>query len=223
MTNTENGNGSRQVTKSLFLWTIFLGSFTGAIGFLAICAVWLGGPFTDQFLNAHGVVATPPPEVLTAKQLFLMNDLVENGTIVRTDEIISTLVSYYESVITVLVSVLGVLGVLAFMYVKAVSIEHAEREVGLITEKKMSSYLESLKFNDLISNRAREHVIVEIKDEKDLLESYLDDLETYRESRDKLEEKQKAILKRLEVIEDKIATKDETEQTDGETEITTQD
>jgi hypothetical protein len=136
MTTTTNGNGSRQVSKAVFLWTIFGGSLTGAIGFLAISAVWLGGPFTEQFLNAHGVIATPQPAELTAKQLFLMNDLVENGTIVRTDEIISTLVSYYESVITVLVSVLGVLGVLAFMYVKAVSIEHAEREVSLITEKK---------------------------------------------------------------------------------------
>jgi hypothetical protein len=85
----------------------------------------------------------------------------------------------------------------------------------------MSSYLESQIFNELINNKAREHVLAEIKDEKDLLESYVEDLETYRQSRDKLEEKQKSILKRLEVIEDKIATKDSTEQSDGESEITT--
>lgn len=217
MTETKNGNGSRQVTKTWFLVTIFLGSFTGAVAFLFIGAIWVGGPLSDQFLNAHGVIASPPPVELTAKQLFLLNDLVENGTVVRTDEIISTIVSYYESVITVLVGVLGVLGILAFMYVKAVSIEHAEREVGLITEKKIVSYLDSMKFNELVNKNLHSLVEAEIEEERDLLVSYIDDIETYKEAIDRL---QKDMSDRLEAIEKLIAKNDDSEQSDSKAEIT---
>lgn len=74
-----------------------------------------------------------------------------------------------------------------------------------------------MKFNELVNKNLHSLVEAEIGEERDLLVSYINDIETYNEAIDRL---QKDMSDRLEAIEKLIANNDDSEQSDSKAEIT---
>ena len=72
----------------------------------------------------------------------------------NSDTYLSTITSFYSTIITILLAVLTLLSVVAFLVIRSSSIESAERRAEKIVEK----YIGSSEFRDMLSNEVTKSV-----------------------------------------------------------------
>jgi Tfp pilus assembly protein PilO len=99
--------------------------------------------------------------------------MINNGIVLDSQNLVSQIARYYEGVIQVLIIVMTLLGVVAFTYVKTVSADQAEEGATEAVRKESNRYFASKEFHDLASKWASEA----IEDEKNLVRTYVSDLE----------------------------------------------
>jgi len=144
--------------KSFYRWTIVGGGLTaGAVAVLLIfCGMILAIPHSSSqiFENAKAIISPHESENHKLNQIDYKNlkALTDKGALLSLNDILADTMNYYSNIITVLVSIIGIMGVIAFMYVRGVSKESAIREA--------RDYFESRDF----TSRIAEHVEKSIKD-----------------------------------------------------------
>ena len=79
-----------------------------------------------------------------------LSELVEAGRIVSQDSLFTQTLAYYDTLITILVGILGVAVAGAFFYIRSASLEKSKEHA----ERYVNNFLESQKFNDKVKEFA---------------------------------------------------------------------
>ena len=136
---------------------------------------------------------------MDANQLDTFKKLIENDTIISADTIFSQTLEYYDTLITFLVAILGVVGAIAFFYIKGSSEEKAKE----YAKKSTSDYFNTVSFDKLVQNKINDTL-----DSED--SNYRRDSEAFFEKSDKIDQLDKLTksiddrLKSIEILNEKI-------------------
>lgn len=110
-------------------WTLGLG---GALVVLLIAYVsivlWVYlvkpyFPFVEKFL-----VVPTEVNLQNAKMAGTLSKLVASGTVIPIGEFYGHIISYYNTLITLMMALLGIVSLVAYMYIRSVSTEEAEKK-----------------------------------------------------------------------------------------------
>ncbi len=190
------------------MWDSFYKSAVKGFG----CVVGISGAFAFLLLifalttanskafihSVQGIVwldSEATPKLSTLDQQALRR-LMNNGAVIPPENILSHTMAYYDTIIVVLVSLLGVMGIVAFMYARGLSRDHAEKEAERATKNFVQHYFESKPFLKDLSDNTEVQVKV-------LLQDYpLDELMDTAARLDEIDE-------RLEAVESAINFEDE--------------
>jgi len=121
---------------------VFSGTVVGSFFFLFLCAIYFGDPVLDSILSAHGILVNTAHPKINAAETALINKMIADGAILPASNILTTTISYYESIISILAILMGILGTLAFFYIRSVSARDAED----MAESASKKYFESPDF-----------------------------------------------------------------------------
>ncbi len=106
----------------------------------------------DRLTNLkHSFFATPE---LSEQDLNKINNLIGSEKIISFDSLFTQTLAYYDTIITVLIGILGITVAGAFIYIKSVS-EEKNKEYA---KKHIDSFLTTKKFHDTIKQTVNEQV-----------------------------------------------------------------
>lgn len=180
-----------------------LGVAIGVFSFLLVFTLWDGSLVSGDLISAHAqYINSTSPESISAAE-----DVAEVKSAISNDELLSKIISFYETIIQILIAAIGIIGFVAFMYIRAASLEHAEN----IIEEKIVSKFKMQEFHDLLKKYlSQSHVDIkkDIESIRTGLRSYLNDLEQYGDLAEKVSGLEKSVfalegaLSRLDKSED---------------------
>jgi len=140
MENQDNRTKSGSLIKHGLI--VFCGAMAGSFLFLFLTAFFLGDPIKDMILSAHGILVEAAGSKISADETAMLNKMLAEGQILPANSILTTTITYYQSVITTLVALLGILSVVAYFYIKSVS----ARDAVDMAENAARKYFESTDF-----------------------------------------------------------------------------
>jgi len=80
-------------------------------------------PFVEKFL-----VVPTEVNLQNAKMAGTLSKLVASGTVIPIGEFYGHIISYYNTLITLMMALLGIVSLVAYMYIRSVSTEEAEKK-----------------------------------------------------------------------------------------------
>ena len=101
------------------------------------------------FKNSFFISSAPEEQDITKK----LNELAEFGRITSLDSLFTQTLAYYDTLITILVGILGVAVAGAFFYIRSASLEKSKE----YAEKHVDNFLETQKFNNKVREFAGRH------------------------------------------------------------------
>lgn len=156
-----------------------------------------GDPAELTILNAHGYLYNNNDQTaLSNQEAIQINSLLSKGYIVSTNDLISDVTAFYSTIIEILVVIIGILGFVAFMYVKGASEAFAEEKAQYAVETEFKSK----EFHDLLETTIKTNL-------EPLTTSLDEDLQDLRSTLDEYDELSN-FEKRIIAIEEKIASND---------------
>ena len=139
---------------------------------------------------------------LTHQDTETLKRLIDKGVLLCPEHVLGDTMSYYGSIITVLVCIIGVMGVFAFVYVRNLSLDHAEEKVKQFANEHAKHFFDSSAFDKDLEKRtdtiARKYL-------EDQFGSILEDLENIQPISEKMGE----LDERIEAMESAINMQDE--------------
>ncbi len=163
-------------------WALFTGAFLGTLAFLFLATFFLGSPFEDWFNSAHAVVSEPQKIELSEQEKVLLWRMLNNGSLVSTDSIISNVTNFYGILIQALIGIIAVFGVLSFFAIRWQSEIKTEEFVSDRVEKRFASVEFNNKIQTLVSdwldiNTPETNLPLEVTERLDQIEAAIAELQ----------------------------------------------
>ncbi len=124
------------------------------IAFLVFCTYWLGHPFGDWFMSAHGALGAKELAEASIADRVELYKLLSRGLIVTTDGVLSQMADLYGNLIQVLIGAFAVITVFGFFGVRWQSIQAAEDYV----DNRCEAYFSSDEFTGLVRSMVEDRV-----------------------------------------------------------------
>ncbi|MGI2142754.1 hypothetical protein [Shewanella sp. AC91-MNA-CIBAN-0169] len=138
---TVNSTWKIVLVTSLITACFCLLAVWGAFQFFSVPSILKYTGFAESFLLKD-------PQAFTNREnLYALGEMVKAGTLLSVDDIWSFQSSFYQTIITVLIAVNGILAVFAFIFVKASSDDKAIEAA----EKYTKDYIASSEFSDKVN------------------------------------------------------------------------
>ncbi|ENM3908078.1 hypothetical protein GCS57_002775, partial [Vibrio cholerae] len=116
---------------------------------------WITSPSFLKYTNlADAVTLTDPQKLTDPYILYTIGELVKDGTLISIEEVWAFQSSFYQTIITFLIAINGLIGALAFVFIKSSSNDKAQ-EAAVLHSK---TYIESTDFNERVSNQVQQHM-----------------------------------------------------------------
>ncbi len=177
----------------------FISSFLGTIFVWAFFLSFVFGP--DYFIEnsfPHKYVANSADAVSNNPRcLAEIGHLVSKGVIVDAKEIWAFQGNYYSALITILIAVLGLLGAVAFFYIKTISLDKVQEFADISAKEATKQVIGSFNFVQEINNKIEDGL------------TFYGEKISKRVDIDEIEEQISAIHKRLNAIETAISASDD--------------
>lgn len=184
---------------------IIVGSALGAFAFLTLFTFWQGSPIQSSLMEAHGAVLVKPTNPITESQITQINELMRGGTVLSADQFLDHTTSFYETLISILVTLLGLVAGIAYMYIKSVSVESAKDQA----RKYSIESLESDKFRSVLNEKLSPH-LTPLNDISDT-HLALQDLEDISDRMPEAERRIASLQDQVRALANVISSQDETE------------
>lgn len=181
---------------TIFIWTFFLSFIFGPDYFIE-----------NSFPHKYVINSTDAIDN-NARCLGEIGHLVSKGVIVDAKEIWEFQGDYYSALITILIAVLGLLGAVAFFYIKTISLDKVQEFADIAAKEATKQTIRSFDFVQEISTKIEDTIapyVAKISEEKadsSVIDTHLSE-----------------IYKRLEAIETAIASMDKADSEGSDLEI----
>ncbi len=176
-------NWKLQIAKGALLSVGLIGSI------LVVFFIFKGFIGIDRLLEIKGFFFTTEP--IDSETIMNLKKLGTSDKILPFNSIFTQTLAYYDTIITILIGILGVVIAIAFVYIKYNSEEKSREHA----EKYMENYLKTTSFRDMVEEMAE-------KIAKDRIESWGEDITKGFERIEQLE-------KNVEQIKRKVASLEE--------------
>lgn len=146
-----------------------LGAALGTFCFLGAISFINDGSMLSGLITSHA-------NFINEAQPDLMREATEMEAIkikISNSELLAKTISFYETIIQLLVGLIAVIGVVAFMYIRAASIDHAEQ----VVESAVQVRFEKNEFHELLKKYLSEDLKTQMSDIEHGLRLYLDDID----------------------------------------------
>lgn len=151
----------------------FLGALVGTALFLIVATVWSGSPIQGAIVSAHGSIFHQEV-VLSPEELGLVKTLESKGALISSNDLFGRVVSYYESVITILTTIIGIFAIVSYIYIKSTNQEQFKQEIERQVNEKLEAKFESSAFVEEIEEMVEELSGAKINADLDLIKRRLD-------------------------------------------------
>lgn len=199
--------GSASLRTSIF---IGVGVGLAVFCFLLVFALWEGSPVSAKLITAHAHYMQEKPN---GSMMLACQDKAVDAAISR-DDLLATTMSFYEAVIQILIAVLGIIGFVAFMYIRSASMDHAEQ----VVEAKVTEKLNKNDFHELLKKYLSEGSVGqslrnEIADARKGLDSFFEEFDAkyIGERLGGLEESSQEFSERMAAVEKALSQLDTSE------------
>lgn len=215
MAKEDTGDFSKRLSPRAQFAGLFLGAAFGVAAVYLIAVFYFGSPISDALKSAHGVLVNENSVSVTSKEFWLITDMIKQGKIIPANGHISDVANYYGGVIDTLVMIIALLGVLAFIVVKATSKNAAEDMAEKATEKAIKHYFETQDFHDEVLKAVKARSADVIGD----LRGYQEEIESRIAILDKAVTRAEGLELLVIAIEDALAKLDDYEAVGGDLEL----
>lgn len=159
------------------------GATIGTIAFLVLTALFLGKPFRDTVVSAHGILVANKATPLSTEQSALVLDMLQKGALISSSDLLSNMTAFYSTVIQTLIGTFFVFGVLSFFVVQAHSRRHVEESAESLVEAATNHHFASRAFD----HHLRETIGGTVRIELDVLDERVGVLEQLEDNVKRLE------------------------------------
>lgn len=133
---------------------IFIGSVLGGGLALLILITWLSPPL--NFIGQPYVVAKTAQE-LTSPQSDSILELIKLGVVIPIDTALGQLVGFYSAIINILIGLIAGINLVAYMYIRSKSMEHAEDTANKSVERCIKIHFDSEGYHSKVKEIAATH------------------------------------------------------------------
>lgn len=127
----------------------------GALSFIGLLALLIA---CNSKTTLHGISAilwldsSSKPKLSRIDQQAL-HKLIDSGAVISPENIFTHTMAYYDNIIVILVALLGIMGILAFMYARGLSKDHAEKVAAESARQYVSNHFASKAFDKEVESR----------------------------------------------------------------------
>lgn len=206
---------------------IFVGSVCGAALGVFLLSYVLSDKTSDLFLASEGILFSIDNEKMAVGESELLKSMIKNDAIFTPGQLMSEVSSFYERVITILTTLLGVMGIVAYMYVKSVSEDIALKVVRQAVDNRFNGHEHRDEISDKLSRFVDEKLEGAVADKMAGLEALQGDLEQYtakirsEETHSSSNVTLRDLDFRIREVERYLASRDDEEDEDGDGSILT--
>lgn len=216
--NTNKSNLTKKIVAVVIVITTLVTLF-----FWLVFFQWISAPSFLKYTNlADSVALTNPDKVTDLYTLYTIGELVKDGTLMSIEELWSFQSSFYQTIITFLIAINGLIGALAFVFIKSSSNDKAQ-EAAVMHSK---TYIESADFNDRVNREVQTHMPAMHQRISTLQEEYsigIDKLFIAKETIDKqnedierLHREQQELKRHINIIAKSVAESDNQDEDGGD-------
>ena len=142
--------------RRTIIWTIVCTSISTLFFWLVIFQ-WVSGPNFSSFSSlVDKYVLNTEPQITEPYALYMIGQLVRDGTIISLKDFWSFESNFYQSFITILIALIGVLGVAAYLVVKHSSEDTARNIARSTMRDEISRELSSQDFHEKVSKNIKD-------------------------------------------------------------------
>ncbi len=209
------------INKSTYRVIFFVSFFTSLIFCIVLIAllICLPSPSLLSYLGYADSVALANADNLNDPfTSHIVGELVKSGTLISLKDVWSFQTSFYQTIITFLIAINGLIAAISVIYIKSTSEEKAEE----ITKK----YMHSDTFDHALNVKVEKEASLRLKIVQSDLTSTVSDFEgsvvTIEEALDRLallETENKNLRQQIKVISERVAKLDESESEGKETRL----
>lgn len=196
--------------RSLFKTILYTSIITGLVSCVVFLALLVSLPIELASLGAidpNSVAIANPVKTLDSQASIIVGKLVRNGTLINIKDLWSFQTSFYQTIITFLIAINGLIAALSVLYIKSSSEEKAEE----ITKKYMSSEIFDLRLQSKVKNEAEVRLKEIQNDFNAVFETYersVEGAQVFESQLDKVNSENITIRQQLKVISERIAELD---------------
>ncbi len=145
---------NRKIVKWVF-WTVVFSSAVTTLLWVMVCVWMYSRPEFSMYTDmVDKYVLKSPVEPLEPYISYQVGELVQNGVIISLDDYLSLQSSFYGTVITILIALIGLLGAAAYFVVRHSSEDSSRtiaREISSqIAMEQMDHFVNSQKFHEIL-------------------------------------------------------------------------
>lgn len=185
-------------------------SLVFCIGLIALL-ICLPTPSLLSYLGyADSVALANAENIKSASTARMVGELVKNGTLINLKDVWSFQTGFYQTIITFLIAINGLIAAISVIYIKSTSEEKAEE-----TTKK---YMNGDSFNHMLMMKVQAESEVRLRVVQSELTSELENFEQASQALDeaytrlaRLEEENRSLRQQITVISQRISTLDKSE------------
>lgn len=185
-------------------------SLVFCIGLIALL-ICLPAPSLLSYLGyADSVALANAENIKSASTARMVGELVKNGTLINLKDVWSFQTGFYQTIITFLIAINGLIAAISVIYIKSTSEEKAEE-----TTKK---YMNGDSFNHMLMMKVQAESEVRLRVVQSELTSELENFEQASQALDeaytrlaRLEEENRSLRQQITVISQRISTLDKSE------------
>ncbi|GEK14295.1 hypothetical protein [Aliivibrio fischeri] len=154
MSDNSSNTGQSKLTKTIIITVIVITTLV-TLFFWLIFFQWISAPSFLKFTNlSDAVTLTNPDKITDPYVLYTIGELVKDGTLMSIDELWSFQSSFYQTIVTFLIAINGLIGALAFVFIKSSSNDKAQ-EAAVMHSK---TYIESADFKERVNREVQERI-----------------------------------------------------------------
>lgn len=195
--------------KTAVLWVIVVGvTLLTTLFFWLIALHYLSTPTISNFLKLDSSLILSNPQ----RDLHVIKEMVKDGSILTLDQLWSIQSSFYQTIITTLIALNGILVAFAFIFIKNTSYEKAiEAAV-----EHVNRHLSTIEFDNLV-NKKLDDRIAQLKADYEFkaqqMESLMESVDGQSQQLTSLVSEQSDMKRQIKVISSAISQIDNTEET----------
>lgn len=136
-------------TAALILCGVALAAYAMEITF----GLWFAQPVREALIASNSTILIKPDHKLTPEELSHLSSLVQQGAVLTQDQLLGHLNTFYQGLIQILVTILGLVGIVAYFFIRSVSLDQAKTAASKTAEEIVQRKFEEKKFSDEIESK----------------------------------------------------------------------
>lgn len=178
--------------------SLILGASLGTFGFLVLGAIIAAKPIREGILSAHGILVSSKPLELSAAQAALITDLLKQGALISSNDLLTNVSAFYSTMIQILIATFFVFGALSYFAIQANARRQIEEISDTLVGKAVATHFNSAQFDKDVVGKVDRSLQIEFED----YENRIGDLEVNAERVEQLEQRVQELSGKLQSAEE---------------------